>query len=388
MPHGTGKTAVHKDQLDWGEDYQNRHGILKLFNKPRDHADPKTSVGALMYKGLIVLDWEEMPVKEFEVLPLTIAGTIQGFRIETWKRLDIRITTHDIAARLPVKEKSDAGIVSFVPELRDTTIMKRAGDFRDNNGLVSWARTGKIKEVYDYMNSLRTADQKANNLAIDHLLDRKERKGLRGQNARKNMISRSGKGRGAEEVPAGTSNHDEATMKSGAEGLTEMARVQEAILEPEVEAHLRPMEDDDAESMTYVEERPAGTVQNKDEPMDYFDGYRSEEDDTEDSDDDDDDNIDQEDSRFDIPTSAIENRAIRDALHYTILDFEARFRRRPIVIDFWLCYIDHWQFIQNLMVLMSDVLGHQNPPPMQILDKWTGGVENWRSAKIFLHGQE
>ena len=58
---------------------------------------PKT----LSYRGLVVLDHDNHPVRCFEDLPIVLSSAIDGWELEVFFRLDARVQRRDIRARLP-----------------------------------------------------------------------------------------------------------------------------------------------------------------------------------------------------------------------------------------------------------------------------------------------
>ena len=112
-----------------------------------------------------VLDWEGRPILDFRNLPNTISSNVEGWRMEAWMRQDLRITVHDIVARLRTQPKSDG----FVEPIHDRRrLASKTSHFRENAGLLSWTAHGVVEQSQKaiFLESLRTPYQKANNLAV------------------------------------------------------------------------------------------------------------------------------------------------------------------------------------------------------------------------------
>ena len=132
-------TAVHENQLSWGEDIKHRPVELLMFDPFGGENEPKKAIGHMKYDGKLVVDYRQEPVQNFPSLPLVISSKAEGWRIEGWMRSDKRIRITDIVARIPVVATTDpAGHRSRVPEYQAGTLRERTKKFRHLTGLVSW----------------------------------------------------------------------------------------------------------------------------------------------------------------------------------------------------------------------------------------------------------
>ena len=196
------RKAPLKDQLDLDLSRANRPELLKLF----EAAYPPSSQGNLrvmMYDGKIVTDYKESPIKDFAVLPRIILIYVEGGRIEFWFRIDPRITGWDIAARIPVKPVDG----KLMPYYGERNMRERARGFRNDAGLISWRRSGRLQAMVDFMDGLRTMEQRNSKHAIDRELASEEKEQFKAKRIKANQLAQSKakkdlaeKGIGAEEA--------------------------------------------------------------------------------------------------------------------------------------------------------------------------------------------
>ena len=167
-------TAVHEDQLSWGEDIKHRPGELLFFHRPTAENVSKKEIGCLECDGKVLLDFRGEPLRDFPNLPLVISSHVEGWRVEAWLRADARMHVSDITARLPVKwARNPAGQRVPMPIYGDGTIRERATKFRNKAGLITWTSKGDPK-IEKFMDELRTPTERRNNLTTSRNLTRKE----------------------------------------------------------------------------------------------------------------------------------------------------------------------------------------------------------------------
>jgi len=130
---------------------------------PTPANNPNYGIKDLKYNDRTVLDWEGEPIRAFEELPLTIASTVEGWRIEAWIRNDNRVIYRDIVARMRTRPAANGR----VPIYGTRALASRASNFRDHAGSVSWKIMARQARSRAYMNQLRTPAQRANNLTTD-----------------------------------------------------------------------------------------------------------------------------------------------------------------------------------------------------------------------------
>ena len=59
-------TAVHEDQLSWGEEIEHFPVELQMFNPPGGENRPERAIGHLRYGGKLVVDYRQEPVQIFQ----------------------------------------------------------------------------------------------------------------------------------------------------------------------------------------------------------------------------------------------------------------------------------------------------------------------------------
>ena len=103
-PRDTDVTSFLASQKYW--DLERDHGWANITNDvlfiftPLDIAIPTYKVSWLYNDGLVVLDVDNHPIKDYKDIPLTLSSRVEGALVEAIRRLDPRITIPDIAARL------------------------------------------------------------------------------------------------------------------------------------------------------------------------------------------------------------------------------------------------------------------------------------------------
>lgn len=95
--------AVREDQMSWGEDIKHCPVELLTFYPPGAENISKIAIEHLKYDGKSVVDFRTQHLKDFPSLPLGIYSMVEGWRIESWMRSDIRMTMTDILARILVE---------------------------------------------------------------------------------------------------------------------------------------------------------------------------------------------------------------------------------------------------------------------------------------------
>ncbi|MCJ1462452.1 hypothetical protein MMC07_001053 [Pseudocyphellaria aurata] len=153
VPRSQGKgaddvTSFHPDYEKNGPDRHNRHKILFVYEQldcPVASYNPET----WMYRGKIVLDQDDYPVRKWHEIPLVLSSAYDGYDMEVVRRLNPSITYQDIRARMPryvlkgTNLKSAGGL---------STLSMRNARFRDSACCLAWVdRKGndRLKEFLD-----------------------------------------------------------------------------------------------------------------------------------------------------------------------------------------------------------------------------------------------
>ena len=175
-------TAVHEDQLSWGEHIKHRPVELLSFHQPSANKASKNATGNLRYDGKLLLDFRGEPLRDFSSLPLIISSAVEGWRVEAWMRSDSRMGMTDIVARIPVVSATGPGghqgHRTLMPIHNAGTFRERARRYRNKAGLISWGLYGKDPKIENFMDELRSPAEKANNQPIDRYLTDLEKSSL------------------------------------------------------------------------------------------------------------------------------------------------------------------------------------------------------------------
>ena len=129
------------DRSTWGN-IQDGEGneVLFLVNKPVRSREPESS-GYMMHNGLIMLDPDDNPVKDWPGIPRCFSSKIEGGRLEAFRRI-CGMTIPDIRARMPRNIKMKSGSVK--PLFGLTTINQRVSRFREKNDCPAWLAREKL----------------------------------------------------------------------------------------------------------------------------------------------------------------------------------------------------------------------------------------------------
>lgn len=129
------------DRSTWGN-IQDSEGneVLFLLEKPARSKEPE-SVGYMMHNGLIMLDPDDNPVKDWPGIPRCFSSRIEGGRIESLRRI-CGMTIPDFRARMPRSIKMKSGTVKPLYGL--TAINQRLSRFREKYDCPAWLTREKV----------------------------------------------------------------------------------------------------------------------------------------------------------------------------------------------------------------------------------------------------
>ena len=171
-PGTNDRTSYLPSQQNWGPQRHLWHhipgDILNQLEK-RDYRDAYYSQRPTTWyhQSLLVLDHDNHPVRVFPDLPTTLSSAVEGWLIEAISRLDHRILSRDIWARLPLElEKTRPGRRKSNSE-QDlfglSTIGNRRFHFREDEGLLAWHKRKNSKQIEDFVKSRLSAEDLKNN---------------------------------------------------------------------------------------------------------------------------------------------------------------------------------------------------------------------------------
>ena len=123
------------DRSTWGNIRDSEENkVLFLLEKPVRGIEPESS-GYMMHNGLVMLDPDENPVKDWPGIPRCFSSKVEGGRIEALRRI-CGMTIPDFRARMPRSIKLKSGSVK--PLFGLTSINQRLSRFREKNDCPAW----------------------------------------------------------------------------------------------------------------------------------------------------------------------------------------------------------------------------------------------------------
>ncbi|CAO1603872.1 hypothetical protein XANCAGTX0491_007448 [Xanthoria calcicola] len=151
------RTSFKEDQKDWWfEDRDRRPDVLFLWEDPGYYPDYDPEVW--YDHGRIVLDTKNHPLKLWRNLPLTISGQCEGYRLETFRRLDTRITMNDLRARMPLQTCKGRDKTSRT--IKTPMLANRMSRSRMYFGIKAWdPKQGSAVKQYRMMQTMPEAIQ-------------------------------------------------------------------------------------------------------------------------------------------------------------------------------------------------------------------------------------
>ncbi|KAK5553150.1 hypothetical protein LTR46_008863 [Exophiala xenobiotica] len=105
-------TSYFPHKNEWNED--NLPDILFYLVPPKNINSTQTPQNITVF-GKPLLDHGGRPIRDFDVLPRRISVNVDGWLLETWRRLDSRITYNDIRDRMVPDAAYGNGIGLVVP---------------------------------------------------------------------------------------------------------------------------------------------------------------------------------------------------------------------------------------------------------------------------------
>ncbi|KAK4695333.1 hypothetical protein P7C71_g2400, partial [Lecanoromycetidae sp. Uapishka_2] len=123
------------DRNSWGNivDHEGNK-VLYLIEKPERDQDPPEPGRFMMHNGLIMLDPDDHPVRDFPDVPRAFSSKIEGGRIEAFRRI-YGMTLLDCRARMPRNIMTASG---RKPLFGLTSLNQRTSRFRDQFDSPPW----------------------------------------------------------------------------------------------------------------------------------------------------------------------------------------------------------------------------------------------------------
>lgn len=353
-------TAVESTQTTW--DMSDRHQwpeLLRLWARPTTWINPAYEVGVMKYKGRVVLDTHDQPIRDFP-LPVTISSVVEGLRIEAWTRSDTRLSLGDIEARVWTKVVDG----KRVPAFDKRVLSKRASNARTRASLISWLQKPNREQQTELLDNRRTQAQKDGNLAADTDLNSAERAQYALYGLKKDKKSQA------------------PTREKRINRLERRARTGGAVAEPSSGAV-------DAEPSDPV--APAsGDDDNLTDDTDGDDAVQAPQfrdqasgDDTSDERSLDSSLIDPSDSRNDEPQNPQEEALLRDALESTVEEFRFLTGQEPVLTNPGDNYYSQWAMLQEQFRIVWTAAGNTDEAPLLTsVSKWAGGISQYGLAEM------
>ena len=123
------------DRDSWGN-IRDEEGneVLYLIDKPGREQDPPEPGPFMMYNGLILLDPDNHPVKDFPDVPRVFSSKLEGARIEAFRRI-YNMNLLDFRARMPLTIKTVTGVKDLFGL---TSLNQRVSRFREHYDCPPW----------------------------------------------------------------------------------------------------------------------------------------------------------------------------------------------------------------------------------------------------------
>ena len=348
-------TSFHPAQRDWSLSRAHRAPILTLWSEPAGSA-PSYTIGYLLFNGRLMLDYAGKPIRAIRHLPLTISSEVKGFRLETWVRQDTqRLRIEDILARIRTKDTPNG----LRPLHKRGDFTDLANTFRLRSGLVSFRSGNQASRVAPraFMDSLRTAAQRASNQATDRDLTPDQLATLKELSKRGPLNAAAGPSAGASVSSPITPSTPIApiTPTSRPAGRRSPSPISQPTSPsiatvtpttgPKRRRHPSPAPAPAPAPATPLPRPPAQTLP---------------------------------DSREDIPKTCKESYILNDALEETVQHFRRLTGQIPKPTNTTQSYISRWNALQ---MQFAPIWKSQRPakeiPLLYKKCRWTGGIECW-----------
>ncbi|KAI4108611.1 MAG: hypothetical protein LQ339_002127 [Xanthoria mediterranea] len=368
QPHGdapddrTAPVAFPADQPDWGWTRQLYPPINFVLEKG-DYKHPDYKLQDWYHKGRLVLDLDGKRMRDFHHLPVVCSTHIPGGHIEALMRVDDRTTYADIRGRMPPTTISKSkGIAKDKPQKGTNALSAAARTFRETAGMLSWSRRAGSEVFNNYILANVPADLKKRNTTrgwrdiskAEIATIREPGIGTRPRQARKRSSSSE-----AREL------REKNIKKRKAAASAERKR-----------AAANNRSDDDL-TISDPGGPDEGDISKIDKPVDEA---TAESDNT---------FTEASDIRSKMPSSTEEVVAIREAVWGTIdqardllLEFTPEFT--PVLYEPH-SYVWQMENIQKQFAKQWEILrpGQGKAPALIHLTSWSGGIQDWRSARFW-----
>lgn len=142
-------TSFHPAYKTNGPDRENRHKILFRYEQD-GYAVPPYAPETWIFRGRIVLDMDDKPVKKWHELPLVLSSEYEGYDMEVVRRLNPKISFGDIRARMPRLIL----IGTRWSDLAQSTLSMRNMRFRLAACCLAWTDRQGSQNIKNYLDAL------------------------------------------------------------------------------------------------------------------------------------------------------------------------------------------------------------------------------------------
>ncbi|KAL8750186.1 MAG: hypothetical protein Q9184_006514 [Pyrenodesmia sp. 2 TL-2023] len=147
-PWGQSDVTAYHPQQNWS--IERAHRPPKTFQiERRPLTEPTYPINIWVWRGIIVLDYKGLPLRDFKSIPATLSSEEDGCFLEGMSREDPRAAWKDFCARMPVRNPGPApqppGL--YEPVMNDTGAAMRRLRFRMSAGCIAWKPRQGSKEI-------------------------------------------------------------------------------------------------------------------------------------------------------------------------------------------------------------------------------------------------
>ncbi|KAL8796503.1 MAG: hypothetical protein Q9195_001177 [Heterodermia aff. obscurata] len=163
------RTSFVPAHKTWGPERPNRPEINFVFEKPKTplplHMQPDTKPKQWIWHGLVVLDHNDKPMRDFDDCPTTLASCVEGFRIDAILKRNPQMESLDLWGRLPPHHttfRSDSSL-KIVPVVTLAGLNNVAMRWRFEACVLSFTRRRGSDDTRNFLSQFLTPQQLAAN---------------------------------------------------------------------------------------------------------------------------------------------------------------------------------------------------------------------------------
>lgn len=359
---------LDQKQRDWTRDV---YPDINFQLEKQGRKNPDYASQYWRHRGRLVLDLNNEPMMKFRHLPDTISSRIHGGHIEALMRFDDRTKYKDIRGRMPPKIAVNQRQGTNKPLQGLGAVAAAAARYREKAGCLSWDEHRRNDRMKDFL---------WGNLP-QNLRERNTTRGFRDLTEAEVATLRA--------EAAGTRLRKRASTQDAKERTEDYVKKQR-LRASRLRGELDPVDPDFEVIVGDEDNEQQPSASPNDEPV-ATEGYAH-----------DPPNLPSDipaspgqrphDSRDDVPSTPEEAEALRQALAATVTHAVDTIGIQPIVAGN-LSYTEQLEFLQQQVDTWYQEWNDNNnhlqvphitvPPTLVQLTRWSGGIQNWRSAKFW-----